>query len=50
LRYRDVKALAEAISAPPRSWTPEILWNAYERLEKDKVRGRGGQRLLADLV
>lgn len=33
LRFADIKALAEAIQAPPRSWTPEILWRAYETLD-----------------
>ncbi len=50
LRYQDIKALAEAIQAPPRSWTPEKLWHAYELLEKDKVRGASSKRLLIDLV
>jgi type I restriction enzyme R subunit len=50
LRYEDVKALAAAIKAPPRSWTPELLWRAYEVLEKDKVRGASGKRLLTDIV
>jgi type I restriction enzyme R subunit len=50
LRYEDVKALAGAIKAPPRSWTPEILWRAYEVLERDKVRGASGRRLLTDIV
>src|SRR5439155_11193029 len=50
LRYEDMKALAAAIKAPPRSWTPEILWRAYEVLEKDKVRGASGRRLLTDIV
>ncbi len=50
LHYRDVKALAEVIQAPPRAWTPEKLWRAYELLEKDKVRGASGRRLLTDLV
>jgi type I restriction enzyme R subunit len=50
LHYKDVKALAEAIKAPPRSWTPEALWKAYELLEKDKVRSVSGQRLLTDIV
>src|SRR5439155_14590793 len=36
LRYDDVKALAATIKAPPRSWTPELLWRAYALLEKDK--------------
>src|SRR5206468_11941127 len=39
LRFQDIKALAEAIKAPPRSWTPERLWSAYEMLAQDRVRG-----------
>jgi type I restriction enzyme R subunit len=50
LRYEDIKALGAAIKAPPRSWTPEILWRAYEVLEKDRVRGASGKRLLTDIV
>jgi type I restriction enzyme R subunit len=50
LRYDDVKALAATIKAPPRSWTPVVLWRAYELLEKDKVRGASGKRLLTDIV
>ena len=50
LRYKDIKALADAISAPPRSWTPEKLWRAYETLEKSKVRGARRERLLTDVV
>ncbi|HUI28336.1 MAG TPA: type I restriction-modification enzyme R subunit C-terminal domain-containing protein [Candidatus Kryptonia bacterium] len=49
LRFADIKALAEAIQAPPRSWTPERLWKAYETLDRTKVRGSGGQ-LLSDIV
>jgi type I restriction enzyme R subunit len=50
LRYADIKTLADAISAPPRQWTPEKLWRAYETLEKSKVRGAGAERLLTDVV
>ena len=50
LRYADIKALADAISAPPRSWTPEKLWRAYEMLEKSRVRGASAGRLLVDVV
>jgi type I site-specific restriction endonuclease len=50
LRYDDIKALAATIKAPPRSWTPEVLSRAYELLEKDKVRGASGRRLLTDIV
>lgn len=50
LHYRDIKELAKAITAPPRSWTPDKLWHAYELLDKDKVRGASGKRLLTDIV
>lgn len=50
LTFQDIKALADAINAPPRAWTPEKLWRAYELLRKDRVRGASGQRLLTDIV
>lgn len=50
LHYGDIKELAKAITAPPRSWTPDKLWHAYELLDKDKVRGASGKRLLTDIV
>ena len=33
LRFADIKALADTIQAPPRQWTPERLWKAYETLD-----------------
>jgi len=50
LKYEDIRELADLIKTPPRNWTPELLWRAYETLEKDKVRGASGQRLLTDIV
>jgi type I restriction enzyme R subunit len=50
LSFKDVKELARAIKEPPRSWTPEKLWRAYETLDRDKVRGASGKRLLTDIV
>ncbi|MDH5641851.1 MAG: hypothetical protein OEY28_11210, partial [Nitrospira sp.] len=50
LRYGEIKELARTITAPPRSWTPDKLWRAYELLDKDKVRGASGKRLLTDIV
>jgi type I restriction enzyme R subunit len=49
LTFEQVRELAEAIKRPPRQWTPEVLWEAYERLDKSKVHG-SGERTLADLV
>ena len=50
LKYADIKALAEAIQAPPRSWTPETLWRAYETLGKSVRGGGSSKRMLTDLV
>jgi type I restriction enzyme R subunit len=49
LTFREVKELAQAIGRPPRSWSPERLWAAYEALDRSKVRG-SGPRVLADVV
>ena len=49
LTFEDVKALAEAIQAPPRQWTAERLWQAYETLFASRVRGAPA-RVLTNLV
>jgi type I restriction enzyme R subunit len=49
LSLKAIKDLATTIEKPPRGWTPELLWHAYEKLEKSKVRGAGG-KVLADIV
>ena len=49
LSYDDIRELADNLQAPPRSWTNDSLWAAYQRLEESKVRG-SGQRQLADIV
>ena len=42
--------LLKAIQRPPRQWTPEKLWQAYERVEEGRVRGASKGRLLTDLI
>jgi len=49
LTLKGIKELASSIEKPPRGWTPQVLWRAYETLEKSKVRGTGG-KVLADIV
>ena len=49
LSYADIKELANAIGRPPRAWTPDVLWRAYEVLDASKVRG-SGPRVNTDLV
>jgi type I restriction enzyme R subunit len=49
LTLKGIKNLAAAIEKPPRGWTLQVLWRAYETLEKSRVHGAGG-RVLADIV
>jgi type I restriction enzyme R subunit len=49
LTLKEIKELADTIKRPPNGWTPELLWRAYEALDKSKVRGSGG-KVLADIV
>lgn len=49
LHYDEIKALADTIQAPPRQWTPEALWQAYETLDASKVHGSPA-RVLTDIV
>ena len=50
LSFDDIKELADQIQAPPNLWTESQLWQAYAALEKTKVKGAGGRRILTDLV
>ena len=49
ISYAEIKALADAMQLPPRSWTTGQLWQAYRQLDQGKVRG-AGQRVLSDVV
>jgi len=50
LTYEAVKELAEAIRKPPYNLTPELVWLAYQQLEKSKVKDAGPQKLLTNIV
>jgi len=54
LDFDQVKELAELLDANLHVGGPvfltEELWQAYMKLEKDRVRGAGEKRILADLV
>ena len=50
LTLKQIKELAEAIQQPPLQLTPEVLWQAYAQLEKDRVRGTSEKRLLTDII
>lgn len=47
--FSQVKELAQAIERTPQHWTPERLWEAYQALDRSKVRG-STHRVLTDLV
>jgi type I restriction enzyme R subunit len=49
LTFKEIRELANAIGRPPRAWTAEHIWEAYETLEQGRVRGHGG-KVLTDLV
>lgn len=49
LTYDAIRELAEKIQAPPRAWTPDVLWEAYRVLDGSRVRG-SGSRVLTNLV
>jgi len=50
LKYENIKELADTINKPPHHWTEDNLWAAYAALEKSKVRGASGVRIMTDLV
>jgi type I restriction enzyme R subunit len=50
LTFEALKALADALQAPPHLWTESQLWQAYAALDKSKVKGESRRRILTDLV
>jgi len=46
LRYRHVKELVAAISRPPLSTTVPRIWHAFEAMEPEAVKGRGGNQVV----
>ncbi len=50
LTYEQIRQLAQALQLPPYHLTPEKLWQAYQQLAADRVRGAGIEKLLTDLV
>ncbi|MCL6431548.1 MAG: restriction endonuclease subunit R, partial [Anaerolineae bacterium] len=50
LTYEAIKELAQAVEKPPYLLTPEAVWQAYEQLDRARVRGAGPQKLLTNLI
>jgi type I restriction enzyme R subunit len=49
ISFADIKELAERIRRPPRRWTVDLIWAAYEAIEVDLVR-HSDRHTLTDLV
>jgi type I restriction enzyme R subunit len=50
LTYEAIKELANALQKIPYNLTPELVWLAYQQLEKSKVKAAGPQKLLTNIV
>ena len=50
LTYEMIKGLAKAMENPPYNLNAERVWQAFEKLEKDKVQKRGSVKLLTDII
>jgi type I restriction enzyme R subunit len=49
ITFSELKEVVNAIKAPPRSWSIDLIWNAYMALETNKVKG-SGRRTATDLI
>ncbi|AJF67078.1 DEAD/DEAH box helicase family protein [Streptomyces vietnamensis] len=47
---RHLQNVARAIARPPRAWTPDRLWTAYEQVGEAALRGAQTRRTAADLL
>ncbi len=47
--FKELRDLADRIAAPPRSWTIDLIWNAYQALESDHVK-RADKHTATDLI
>lgn len=49
ISFADIQELADRISRPPRSWTPDLIWAAYAAVDTKHVR-HSDRHTLTDLV
>jgi type I restriction enzyme R subunit len=51
LTYKEIKQLADAMKKPQYNHlTPDLVWQAYEKLERARVRGAGAQKILTNII
>ncbi|MDD5050964.1 MAG: type I restriction-modification enzyme R subunit C-terminal domain-containing protein [Candidatus Pacebacteria bacterium] len=48
--YEQIKALTEVLAKPPYGLTQQLIWTAYEQLEKSKVKKARPDKLLTDII
>ncbi len=49
ITFKELRELADRIAAPPRSWTIDLIWNAYQALEVENVK-RTDKHTATDLI
>jgi len=49
ITFKELRELSERIAAPPRSWTIDLIWNAYQALDTDNVQ-RSDRHTATDLI
>ena len=49
ITFSDIKDLVGAIEKPPYNLTPDLLWGAYQRLDKSRVTNKSFE-MLTDLI
>ena len=49
ITFTQLRDLSEKIAAPPRSWTIDLIWNAYQALDSENVK-RTDKHAATDLI
>ena len=49
ITFKELRELSDRIAAPPRSWTIDLIWNAYQALDTDNVH-RADRHTATDLI
>ena len=50
LTYKMIRELSDALTNPPYYLTLEQVWNAYQRVKPNLVKGKTPQRMLTDII
>ena len=50
LTYKMIRELRDALTGPPYHLTMDQIWNAYQRLQPERVKSRSPQGMLTDII